>query len=72
MAVYLLYDYFFFFNKILSDSDEDGSFEGVEIGSGDDSEFDFDDEDDLTDNEMDIFPSNVPNGGGISYYFCTL
>ncbi|KAD4584146.1 hypothetical protein E3N88_21747 [Mikania micrantha] len=47
-----------------SDSDEDGSFEGAEIGSGDDSEFDFDDEDDLTDNEMDMFPSSsVPNSG---------
>ncbi|KAJ0452247.1 putative peptidylprolyl isomerase [Helianthus annuus] len=43
-----------------SDSDEDGSFEGAEIGSEDDSEFDFDDADDLddlTDDEM------VPNSG---------
>ncbi|KAI3808028.1 hypothetical protein L1987_23969 [Smallanthus sonchifolius] len=47
-----------------SDSDEVGSFEGAEIDSGDDSEFDFVDEDDLTDNEMDMFPSsNVPNSG---------
>ncbi|KAM0061754.1 putative peptidylprolyl isomerase [Helianthus debilis subsp. tardiflorus] len=45
-----------------SGSDEDGSFEGVEIDSGEDS--DFDDEDDLTDDEMDMFPSsNLPNGG---------
>ncbi|KAI7726064.1 hypothetical protein M8C21_009683 [Ambrosia artemisiifolia] len=40
-----------------SDSDEDSSFEGAEIGSEDDSEFDFDDADDLTDSEM------VPNRG---------
>lgn len=31
------------------------------MDSGDDSEFDFDDVDDLTDNDMDI----VPNSGGI-------
>ncbi|XP_076919086.1 peptidyl-prolyl cis-trans isomerase FKBP53-like [Bidens hawaiensis] len=47
-----------------SDSDEDGSFEGVEVDSGDDSEFDFEEADDLTDSEMDMFPSsNVPNSG---------
>ncbi|XP_076913597.1 peptidyl-prolyl cis-trans isomerase FKBP53-like isoform X2 [Bidens hawaiensis] len=45
-----------------SDSDEDASFEGVEVDSGDDSEFDFEEADD---SEMEgMFPSsNVPNSG---------
>ncbi|KAK9075214.1 hypothetical protein SSX86_003535 [Deinandra increscens subsp. villosa] len=47
-----------------SDSDEDGSLEGVEIDSGDDNEFDFDEADDLSDDEMNVFPSsNAPNSG---------
>ncbi|GJR74184.1 peptidyl-prolyl cis-trans isomerase FKBP53 [Tanacetum coccineum] len=45
-----------------SDS-EDGSFDAAEIDSGDDSDFSFVDEDDLTDSEMDMLPSRVPNSG---------
>lgn len=57
----------FFLTRFDSDSDEDGSFEGVEVDSGDDSEFDFEEADDLTDSEMEgMFPSsNVPNSGGM-------
>lgn len=41
-----------------SDSDEEGSLEAAEMGSEDDSDFAFDEEDDLTDNEMDMMPNS--------------
>lgn len=41
-----------------SDSDMEGSLEAEEINSEDDSDFAFDEADDLTDNEMDMMPNS--------------